>query len=132
MCRSLTPFLTLLPEDVDQRRSNLREVFNALRWIVRAGAPWRSLPHEFPPWPIGSHQTQRWLAAGCFEAMVHDLWLLCTKLKIAAGSRHLRSLRAARCNRPQQVGAMRAKMELNSAKAARCMPPLIAFVICWR
>jgi transposase len=31
------------------------------------------LPHELPPWPVVYQQTQRWIAAGCFEAMVHDL-----------------------------------------------------------
>jgi len=48
-------------------------VFNALRWIVRAGAPWRLLPNDFPPWEAVYQQTQRWLVAGCFEALVHDL-----------------------------------------------------------
>lgn len=31
------------------------------------------LPTNFPPWPAVSQQTQRWIAAGCFEAIVHDL-----------------------------------------------------------
>jgi transposase len=31
------------------------------------------LPNDFPPWEAVYQQTQRWLAAGCFEAMVHDL-----------------------------------------------------------
>jgi transposase len=69
----VAPYLTLMTEDAPQRRYALREVFNALRWIVRAGAPWRLLPTNFPPWQVVYQQTQRWLAAGCFEAMVHDL-----------------------------------------------------------
>ena len=69
----VAPYLTLLTEDAPQRRHELREVFNALRWIVRAGAPWRMLPHDFPRWEAVYQQTQRWIAAGCFEAMVHDL-----------------------------------------------------------
>ena len=69
----VAPYLALLPEEAGQRRYELREVFNAVRWIVRAGAPWRLLPHEFPPWPLVYQQTQRWIAAGCFEAIVHDL-----------------------------------------------------------
>lgn len=31
------------------------------------------LPHDFPQWEAVYQQTQRWLAAGMFEAMVHDL-----------------------------------------------------------
>ena len=72
----VAPYLTLLPEDAGQRRHDLRVVFNALRWIVRAGAAWRLLPHDFPRWEIVYQQTQRWLAAGSFEALVHDLRLL--------------------------------------------------------
>jgi transposase len=51
----------------------LREVFNGLRWIVRTGAPWRWMPHDLPPWHTVYQQTQRWLRAGVFEAIVHDL-----------------------------------------------------------
>ena len=72
----VVPYLTLMTEEAPQRRHDLREVFNALRWIVRAGAPWRLLPTNFPPWEAVYQQTQRWLKAGCFEAMVHDLRLL--------------------------------------------------------
>jgi transposase len=36
----VAPYLTLPPLDAAQRRHDLREVFNTLRWIVRAGAPW--------------------------------------------------------------------------------------------
>lgn len=67
------PYLTLMNKDAPQRRYELREMFNALRWIVRAGAPWRMLPNDFPPWELVYQQTQRWIQAGCFEAMVNDL-----------------------------------------------------------
>jgi transposase len=67
------PYLALVHEGAPQRRHELREVFNALRWIVRAGAPWRLLPTNFPPWEIVYQQTRRWLAAGVFEQMAHDL-----------------------------------------------------------
>ncbi len=69
----VAPYLTLMTEDAPQRRHDLRDVFNALRWIVRAGAPWRMLPHDFPRWEAVFQQTQRWIKAGCFEALVHDL-----------------------------------------------------------
>jgi transposase len=69
----LAPYLTLMNEEAPQRRHDLREVFDALRWIVRAGAQWRMLPTNFPPWAAVSQQTQRWIAAGCFAAIVHDL-----------------------------------------------------------
>jgi transposase len=41
----VAPYLTLMSEDALQRRYDLREVFNGVRWLVRTGAPWRMLPH---------------------------------------------------------------------------------------
>jgi transposase len=76
------PYLTLLREDAHQRDYPLREVLNALRWVVKSGSPWRLLPHDFPPWPAVYQQARRWLAAGCFEAMAHDLREI---LRTAAG-----------------------------------------------
>jgi transposase len=67
------PYLTLMTEDAPQREYPVREVFNGLRWIVRTGAQWRWLPHDLPPWPAVYQQTQRWLRAGVFESLVHDL-----------------------------------------------------------
>ena len=77
----VAPYLTLLPEDAGQRHYELREVYNGLRWMVRTGATWRLMPHDLPPWYIVYQQTQRWLAAGCFEAMVDDLRLLLRGIK---------------------------------------------------
>jgi transposase len=78
----VAPYLTLMSTDAPQRTHDLRAVFNALRWIVRTGAPWRYLPHDFPPWEAVYQQAQRWIAAGCFAAMVHDVR---TILRLAAG-----------------------------------------------
>lgn len=76
------PYLTLMKEDAPQREHSLRELFNGLRWFVRAGCPWRMLPNDLPPWPAVQQQTQRWLRAGCFESMAEDLRLL---LRLSAG-----------------------------------------------
>ncbi len=42
----VAPYLTLIKEDARQREFALRELFNALRWFVRAGCPWRMLPND--------------------------------------------------------------------------------------
>jgi transposase len=72
----VAPYLTLMTEEAPQRTHSLREVFNGLRWMARAGAPWRLLPNDLPPWEAVYQQTQRWLKAGVFEAIVHDLRVL--------------------------------------------------------
>jgi transposase len=39
----VAPYQISMSEDAPQRRRVLRDVFNALRWPVRAGASWRML-----------------------------------------------------------------------------------------
>jgi transposase len=75
-------YLTLMTEEAPQREHSLREVFNGLRWIVRTGAQWRMIPHDLPPWAAVYQQTQRWLNAGVFEAIVSDLRAI---LRLAQG-----------------------------------------------
>ncbi|MDV2997142.1 MAG: IS5 family transposase ISAzo23 [Chroococcidiopsis sp. SAG 2025] len=78
----VAPYLTLMSEEAPQREHSLREVFNGLRWLVRSGASWRMMPHDLPPWAAVYQQTQRWIDAGVFEAIVDDLRTL---LRLAAG-----------------------------------------------
>jgi transposase len=75
-----------MTEDAPQREHRLREVFNGLRWIVRAGSSWRMMPHDLPPWDVVYQQTQRWLKAGVFQALVHDLRAV---LRIAEGRQEM-------------------------------------------
>ena len=78
----VAPYLILMTPDAPQRTHDLRDVFDGLRPMVRAGAGWRLLPHDFPPWAAVYQPTQRWIRAGVFESMVHDLRVL---LRLAAG-----------------------------------------------
>jgi transposase len=79
------PYLALVREDAPQREHDLREVYNGLRYIVKCGCPWRYLPTNFPPWWVVYQQAQRWIQAGVFESMAHDLRVL---LRLAAKRPH--------------------------------------------
>ena len=70
------PYLTLMKEEAPQRDHGIREVFNALLYLVRYGCAWRALPNDLPPWHAVHQQTQRWIKAGVFETMAHDLRMI--------------------------------------------------------
>jgi len=72
----LLPYLTLMREDAPQRSHDLREVFNAVRYVVKSGCHWRMLPHDFPEWTVVYQQVRRWMQAGVFEQIAHDLRLI--------------------------------------------------------
>jgi transposase len=72
----LVPYLRLMREDAPQREYALRELFNAVRYVVRTGCQWRMLPHDFPPWEAVYQQGRRWMQAGVFETLAHDLRII--------------------------------------------------------
>lgn len=69
----LLPYLTLMREDAPQRAHDMREVFDAVRYVVKTGCQWRMLPHDFPDWTVVYQQARRWIQAGVFEQVAHDL-----------------------------------------------------------
>jgi transposase len=77
----VVPYLTLMREDASQRVFSLREVFNGVRYVARAGGAWRMMPNDLPPWPAVYQQMQRWLKAGVFEAIAEDLRVLLRRLE---------------------------------------------------
>lgn len=76
------PYLTLMRADAPQREHDVREGFHGRRRIVRTGSQRRMAPDDGPPWRTVDQQTQRWMAAGVFEAMLHDLRAL---IRLAQG-----------------------------------------------
>jgi transposase len=69
----LLPYLTLMREDAPQRAHDMREVFDAIRYVVRTGCQWRMLPHDYPDWTVVYQQARRWVQAGVFEQAAQDL-----------------------------------------------------------
>jgi len=47
----------------------LREILNAIFYVVKSGCAWRLLPHEFPPWRIVYHYFRAWCLNGTWERM---------------------------------------------------------------
>jgi len=93
------PYLTLMKEDAPQRAHPLRAVFNAVRYLVRVGCPWHMIPNDFPPSSSVDQQVQRWIAAGCFEALAQDLRQLLRMLAERPAQPSAATARAAFCSR---------------------------------
>jgi transposase len=120
----VAPYLTLMTEDAPQRE-------HSLRWIVRAGAAWRMMPHDLPPWPTVYQQSQRWLTAGVFHAIVQDLRAV---LRLAQGHKAEPSAAifdSRTCNRRPKVARGRAMTAPSAGGAPRCIWPSTRWAICW-
>src|SRR5215207_8262089 len=47
----------------------LREILNAIFYIVRSGCAWRLLAHDFPPWKTVHHYFRIWRIDGTWERL---------------------------------------------------------------
>jgi len=58
-----------------QRRVDLREVLNAIRYMARSGGGWRMLPRDFPPWQTVYWWFRRFVRLLLFRT-IHDIALM--------------------------------------------------------
>jgi len=54
------------------REVSMREVVNAILYLLRSGCAWRLLPHDFPKWNIVYHYFCRFRREGIWRD-IHDL-----------------------------------------------------------
>ncbi|MEZ5932126.1 MAG: IS5 family transposase [Alphaproteobacteria bacterium] len=54
-----------------RRTTDLREVLNAILYLVRTGCQWRLLPKDFPPWSTVYGYFRRWQ-----EGIWHRIWMI--------------------------------------------------------
>jgi putative transposase len=49
------------------RTHDLREILNAVFYVLKSGCQWRLLPHDFPRWPTVYHYFRAWRIDGTWE-----------------------------------------------------------------
>jgi putative transposase len=67
----LRPLLPAAKPGGRPRSVDLREVVNALQYLVRTGGAWRQLPHDLVPWGTAWAYFRRWRDDGTLER-IHD------------------------------------------------------------
>ena len=55
------------------RRVEMREIVNAVRYVLRAGCAWRLMPHDLPQWETVYAYFRAWEADGTWERIAAAL-----------------------------------------------------------
>lgn len=69
----LEPLLPLPKPGGRPRSVDLREIVNALLYVLGSGCPWRHLPHDLPPWPTVWTYFRCWRDDGTLERLHEQL-----------------------------------------------------------
>ncbi len=67
----LTPLLPGAKPGGRPRTVELREVMNGILYVLRAGCPWRMVPHDLPPWETLYKYFRQWTKDGTWER-IHE------------------------------------------------------------
>ena len=54
-------------------RRNDREIADGILWILRTGAPWKDLPHQYPPYQTCHRRFQEWVGTSTLDKILHVL-----------------------------------------------------------
>ena len=58
---------SLLPAPKGRHGTDDRLFLEAVCWVIRTGAPWRDLPHEYGSWKTTYNRFNRWTKKGHFD-----------------------------------------------------------------
>jgi transposase len=72
---AVAPLLPKVEPTGRPRTTDLREILNAIRYLVRSGCEWRMLPIHFPPWPTVYWWFRRLTRRLMFRT-IHDIALM--------------------------------------------------------
>jgi putative transposase len=80
--RRLEPHLPPAKPGGRPRSVDMRDLMDAILYVLRNGITWRALPHDFPPWKTVYHYFSTWRTDGTWEA-IHDA--LREEVRVAVG-----------------------------------------------
>src|ERR1700751_4508067 len=71
--RVMEPHLPQAKDTGRPRAWPMREIVNAIFYVMRSGCPWRQLPKDLPPWGTVYRWFATWRDASVFEKINHAL-----------------------------------------------------------
>jgi putative transposase len=67
----LAPMIPPPRKNVRPRQADMREVLNAILYLLRTGCPWRHMPHDLPPYRTVYYYFAKWRKCGVWKK-IHD------------------------------------------------------------
>lgn len=67
----LEPLLPAEKPGGRHRAYPMREIINAIQYVLRNGCAWRSIPHDLPHWETAYHYFRQWKRDGTWVT-IHD------------------------------------------------------------
>lgn len=67
--RVIEPLLPMPSKRGRPRKYPVRDILNAIFYVLRTGCQWRAVPHDLPPWATAYHYWRAWRRSGLWEQL---------------------------------------------------------------
>ena len=98
------------------REKDMREVMNAVRYVLRTGCQWRQLPKCFPPRSSVYNYFWEWTRYGVLDRMHHTLLVLCREHEGRAASPTAAIIDTQAVKATEKGGAARTQSDMTPAR----------------
>jgi len=101
------------------RTANLREVMNAVRYVLRTGCQWRQLPKDFPPRSTVYNYFWEWSRYGVLDRIHHALLVACREAEGREASPTAAVIDTQAVKATEKGGATRTRLAMMRAKKSK-------------
>ena len=123
--------LVLMRGNGEQRRHDLRELFNGLRYVIRYGIAWRARPNDPPSWSVVYQQSRRWMGEAASKRWCPICVPCCVSPLVAGRSQRQPFSTAGRYVRRRKVVLVPDTMGPNAKRDQSCTWPWTHWGTCW-
>lgn len=120
--RLLEPLVPAPKEGGRPAKYSRQDLLQAMLYALRAGCPWRLLPHDFPPWKSVYGYFRAWRLDGTLERIHHRL-LMSVRLLSGRHAQPSAAILDSQSVKTTEKGGLGATMQAKRSTAARG--------ICW-
>ncbi len=101
------------------RTTDLREVMNAVRYVLRTGCQWRQLPKDFPPRSTVYSYFWEWTRYGVLDRIHHELLMACREAEGREASPTAAIIDTQAVKATEKGGAARIRLAMTRARKSK-------------
>ncbi len=117
----IRPFIPEAQRGGRPRKTDMREVMNAVRYVLRTGCQWRQLPKDFLPRSTVYNYFWEWTRYGVLDRIHHELLMACREAEGREASPTAAVIDTQAVKATEKGGAAGIRLGMTRAKRSKAL-----------